>query len=53
VAVTKSDPVRIVPPLRADDLLDVRLEQLAQDPQPDLDRQRQQPLSRYPDQLPK
>jgi hypothetical protein len=48
VTVTNSNPVRIVPPLRADDLLDLRLEQLAQDPEPDLDRQRQQPLSRYP-----
>jgi hypothetical protein len=44
-------PVPIPPPLRADDLIDLQLEQLVQHPEPDLDRQRQQPLLPSPNQL--
>src|ERR671937_1255340 len=52
VAVTNSHAVRVVLAPRADDLLDLGLEQLAQDTQPDLDRQGEQSLSRRADELP-
>ena len=52
VAMTHRGAFRVVLGLQTDHLIDLGLQQLAQDPQPDLDRQRQQPLSRYPDQLP-
>jgi hypothetical protein len=48
VAVTDRDPVQVVLALRAHDLFDLSLEQLPQHPQPDLDRQGEQPLSRCP-----
>ena len=38
--------------LRTDELVDLHLQQLPQHTEPDLDRQRQQPLPRCPDQLP-
>ena len=52
MAMTDRDTIRVVLTLRADDLLDLGLKQLPKHPQPDLDRQRQQSLSRRPNQLP-
>ena len=51
VAVADRTTVRVPLPLRADHLVDLLLEQLPEHPQPDLDRQRQQPLLRCPHQL--
>ena len=50
--VADRGPLPVPLALRADDLLNLRLQQLVQHPQPDLDRQREQPLPRCPDQLP-
>ena len=49
--MTDGHSVRVVLPFRADDLLDLGLEQPAQHSQPDLDRPSEQPLSGRPDQL--
>ena len=51
VTVALGRPIRVVPALRADDLLDLSLHQLVHHTQPDPDAQRQQPLPRDPDQL--
>ena len=45
-------PVRVPSPLRADELLNLLLQQFAQHPQPDLDRQREYSLPRSPNQMP-
>jgi hypothetical protein len=50
--VTDGDAAGVVPTPRSDDRLDLGLEQLPQDTQPDLDRQREQSLSCRPQQLP-
>ena len=52
VTMTDRGAFRVVPALRPDHLIDLGLQQFAQHTQADLDRQRQQPLSRRPDQLP-
>ena len=52
VAVTHRGTARVVLALRAHDLRDLHVQQLAQHAEPDLDRQRQQPFLRCPDQLP-
>jgi hypothetical protein len=52
VAMTHRGPIPVPLALQTDHLIDLGLQQLAQHTQPDLDRQRQQPLSRYPNQLP-
>jgi len=52
MAMTNRDTVRIVLAPRTDDPLDLGLEQLPQHTQPNLDRQRQQPLSCRPNQRP-
>ena len=44
-------PVRVVPALRAHDIVDLLLHQLVQHTEPDADAQREQPLLRCPDQL--
>src|SRR4051812_32974420 len=51
VAVPHRGPVNDVPALRADDLVDLRLHQLVQHPEPNPDAQRQQPLLCGPGQL--
>ena len=50
--MTNRRPVRVPLPLRPDELVDLLLQQLAEHTEPDLDRQREQPLLRSPDQLP-
>ena len=45
-------PIRVVPALRTDDLVDLSLHQLVHHTQPDPDAQRQQALPRDADQLP-
>ena len=52
VAVTDRGPLRVPLALRADDLVDLLLQQLSEHTEPDLDRQRQQSLLRRPHQLP-
>jgi hypothetical protein len=52
VAMTDRCAIRIPLPLRTDDLLDLLLQQLLQNTEPNLDRQGQQPLLRCPHQLP-
>ena len=51
MAMADSAAVRVPLALRADDPLDLLLEQLPKHTQPHLDRQRQQPLLRRPHQL--
>ena len=51
MAVPHRGPLRVPLPLRADDLVDLLLHQLAQHTEPDTDAQREQPLLRGPDQL--
>jgi hypothetical protein len=51
VAVADRDAVGVPLALRADDLIDLGLQQLAQHTPADLDRQREQSLSRCPDQV--
>ena len=51
MTVALGRPIRVVPALRADDLLDLGLHQLVHHAEPDADAQRQQPLPRGPDQL--
>src|ERR1700733_11583048 len=45
-------PVPVPLAFRADELFDLLLQQVPQHAEPDLDRQRDQPLLRYPNQLP-
>jgi hypothetical protein len=52
VAMTKRRPLEIVAALRADDIHDLLLHQLAQDAKPDTNAQREQALLRSPNQLP-
>ena len=52
MAVADRDTTRVVLALRPDHLIDLGLQQFAQHPQADLDRQREQPLSRRANQLP-
>jgi hypothetical protein len=52
VTVTDRGPIRVPLALRPDDRVDLQLQQLVQNAEPDLHRQRQQPLLRRPDQLP-
>ncbi len=52
MAVTDRGPLPVPLPLRADDPVDLLLQQLPEHTEPDLDRQRQQPLPRRPHQLP-
>jgi len=51
VTVTLRHPVAVVLAPRADDLVDLELEQLMHDAEPDTDTEREQPLLRRPDQL--
>jgi len=51
VTMTHSAPIRVPAPLRADDIIDLLLHQLAQNTEPDTDAERQQPFLRCPDQL--
>jgi hypothetical protein len=51
VAVPNRGPVRVVLALRAHDLVDLLLQHLGENAEPDADRQRQQSLLRGPDQL--
>jgi hypothetical protein len=51
VAVANRDSVRVVPALRAHDVVDLRFHQLGQYAEPDADAQREQTLLRCPDQL--
>ena len=50
--MTDRGAIRVPLPLRPDELVDLLLQQLPQHAQPNLHRQRQQPLPRSPDQLP-
>src|ERR1022692_4163497 len=52
MAMSDRGPVRVPLALRADQLIDLLLQQFPEHTQPDLDRQREQSLSRCPDQLP-
>jgi hypothetical protein len=52
VAVTDCAAIGVVLALRAHDIIDLLLHQLAQDAEPDTDAERQQPLLRCPDELP-
>ena len=52
VAMTDRGPVRVVPALRADNVVDLLFHQFGQNTEPDADAQREQPLLRCPDQLP-
>ena len=52
VAVAHRGPLRVPLPLRADDILDLLLHQLAQHAEPDTNAQREQSLLRSPNQLP-
>ena len=51
VAVPDSDAIRVVLALRADDFVDLELHQLVHDAEPDTHAEREQALSRCPDQL--
>ena len=51
VAVTDRDAIGVVFALGADDLAHLELHQLVHDAEPDADAEREQPLSRCPDQL--
>jgi hypothetical protein len=53
VPVPHRAALRVVPALRADDVVDLFLHQLGQHPEPDTDTQRKQSFLRCPDQLPK
>jgi hypothetical protein len=53
MAVPDRGAITVPPPLRTDDLIDLLLQQPAQHPEPDLDRQSQQSLPRSPNHLPK
>jgi hypothetical protein len=52
MAMPDRSPIPVPAALRADELVDLLLQQLPQHTEPDLDRQRQQPLPRCPNQLP-
>src|SRR5205807_2297932 len=52
MAVTDRAPLPVPLPLRPDELADLLLQELPEHTEPNLDRQRQQPLLRSPDQLP-
>jgi len=49
--MTGRGPLAVVPALRADDIVDLFLHQLADDAEPDADREREQPLPGGADQL--